>query len=163
MDPMKVTTTHDPQVEADRILQGVWTKIAGVVLIPVDPVRIASELGIDVFSAELGGDVSGAIVKSEDTDATILVNQADSASRRRFTTAHELGHYVAHAQDPDEYKYVDYRGELASQGSDPEEVFANQFAANLLMPEAEVRKWYAKGLGLVEMAFEFRVSQEAMT
>ncbi len=155
--------TRNPVEEAERLLRGIWSKIAGGLLIPVDPARIAKELGIDVFEAQLDASVSGAIIKRPNTDPTILLNREDAPNRQRFTCAHELGHYVLHSDRPDEYEYIDYRAGLASSGSDDEERFANSFAANLLMPAKEIRARVKDGDSAVELAFEFRVSQEAMS
>jgi Zn-dependent peptidase ImmA (M78 family) len=108
--------------------------------------------------------VSGAIVKKPGDDPQILLNRADHPNRQRFTAAHELGHYVHRAEDePEGYEYIDFRGPLAGEGSDPKERFANAFAASLLMPEAEVRTRAKRARSIVELAYEFRVSQEAMT
>jgi Zn-dependent peptidase ImmA (M78 family) len=154
---------RNPADEADKIRRKIWADISGSAdVIPVDPVRIARALGVDVFEAELDSSVSGAIVKQTNRDPTILMNQRDHPNRQRFTAAHELGHYVLHQNDPEEYEYVDYRDEDASTGSKEEEVFANQFAAHLLMPADVVTKRYRGGATPVELAYEFRVSQEAM-
>ncbi len=143
--------------DADRILASVWGG-----WIPVDPVRIARGLGIRVVDAPLDNSVSGALVKEQGQDATILLNAGDSPNRKRFTCAHEIGHFVRRREQPDEYEYVDYRADLASTGSDAEEVYANQFAASLLMPESEVRAAHRAGLDDLDMAIRFGVSREAM-
>ncbi len=60
------------------------------------------------------------------------------------------------------YEFVDERAELASTGQDPEERYANRFAAALLMPEELVRQEHRRGLGRVGLALRFGVSEEAM-
>jgi len=50
----------------------------------------------------------------------------------------------------------------SSTGLDPEEVYANEFAASLLMPEDKVRSCVETGMGDLEMAIRFKVSREAM-
>jgi Zn-dependent peptidase ImmA (M78 family) len=52
---------------------------------------------------------------------------------------------------------------LASAGTDEREIFANQFAANLLMPESEVRSRWQRTASPVTLAAAFRVSQDAMS
>jgi Zn-dependent peptidase ImmA (M78 family) len=136
------------KVEAERIRQTVWREIAGGDVIPVDPVRIARELGIDVFEAQLDPQISGTIVKEVGQDPTIILNRDDSPVRRRFSAAHELGHYVRRADEPDRYQYVDYRGPLAGEGLNEEEIYANTFAANLLMPEREAMDYRLRNLGV---------------
>jgi Zn-dependent peptidase ImmA (M78 family) len=129
---------------------------------PVDPVRIARRLGIEVLDAQFAPNVSGALVKRPGQDPVILVNAADSPNRKRFTCAHEIGHFVRRSDSPDAYERVDLRGPLASAGQDPEEIYANAFAACLLMPEAEVRRLVKSGKSELELAQYFDVSREAM-
>lgn len=147
--------------EAERLLKTAWWSepTAGI---PIDPVRIARRLGIDVLELTLGPDMSGALVKNRGQDPLILLNATDSSNRKRFTCAHELGHFVRRFDDPEEYEYVDMRDQLASSGTDPEEMYANAFAANLLMPEYEVKQHKRAGNDEVELAYLFDVSREAM-
>jgi Zn-dependent peptidase ImmA (M78 family) len=153
----KIITRHDPAQDAERILAEVWR--GGL---PVDPVRIARALGIRVLNACLEPDVSGALVKECQHDPAILLNAADSPNRRRFTCAHEIGHFVKRSDAPEEYEYIDRRDTLASTGRDPDEVYANQFAASLLMPAKYVRRLAEEGLSDLQMALRFDVSLEAM-
>lgn len=149
---------RDPTQAADRIRRSTWSDV-----FPVDPVQIARQLGVDVRRAVLRQDISGALVKKLGEDPTILLNANDHVNRQRFTCAHELGHFVTRESDPDVYEYVDLRDTMySSSGRDPEEVFANRFAAHLLMPEAEVRRLAEQGLSATLMARHFKVSQDAM-
>ncbi len=153
----------DPVTEAERLLDGVWTLVAGSRVIPVDPVRIATELGIDVFEAELEPSVSAAIVKKVGRDPSILLSKIDHPNRQRFSCAHELGHFIRRStNDPDAFEYVDFRDPDSSTGEREEERFANTFAANLLMPEKEARERYRATPSSVELAFTFKVSQESI-
>lgn len=132
-------------------------------MLPVDPIVIARRLGIRVFEGKLNADVSALIKKEVGEDARVVVNQADSAVRKRFSCAHELGHYIHHRNAGDkEFAWTDYRGPLSSSGLDSEEVYANKFAAALLMPAAEVRRRYESGGRAADLAATFRVSLEAM-
>jgi Zn-dependent peptidase ImmA (M78 family) len=153
-----VAITHSAEREAARILATVWR--GGF---PIDPVKIADALGIDVKDAELRPDVAGALVKKVGADPVILVNARDHANRKRFTCAHELGHFVQHEDAPDTYEYIDFRDALSTTGADPDERFANTFAAALLMPVAEVQRLYDEGRSTSEMSYYFGVSQDAMT
>jgi Zn-dependent peptidase ImmA (M78 family) len=151
-------TSRDPAKDAERIRTMVWTEGR----FPVDPVQIARRLGIDVRQAYLSESVSGALVKNLGEDPAILLNASDHANRQRFTCAHELGHFVSRESDPDAYEYVDLRDTIwSAAGTNPDEVYANQFAANLLMPEKEVRKLHGKKT-VTEMALYFGVSQDSM-
>src|SRR3954447_25878326 len=78
--------------------------------LPIDPVRIAKSLGVEVLGVHLKPDVSGALVKKNGKDPSILLNAEDSSNRKRFSCAHELGHCVRRAARPEQqYEYVDYR------------------------------------------------------
>ncbi len=150
-----------PKDAATNILAEVWGNRG----FPVDPVWIARQLGLDVIEAWLGNDVSGALVKKTDKDPIIVLNNSDHRNRQRFTCAHELGHYVQrwnNGADQLQYEFVDLRGLSAASGSNPEEIFANQFAANLLMPESEVKRLWREGLHPSVIASRFGVSDDAM-
>jgi Zn-dependent peptidase ImmA (M78 family) len=148
-----------PEREAEQIRRSAWG--SGF---PVDPVQIARSLGIDVKQAYLSESVSGALVKQIGQDPTILLNGNDHPNRQRFTCAHELGHYVSRANDPDAYEYVDRRDTIwSAAGVDQNEIFANQFAAALLMPAEAVKDLVKRGYTPVQMALFFDVSQDSMS
>lgn len=130
--------------------------------LPIDPVRIAKSLGVKVLDVYLNKDVSGALVKKQEEDPSILLNAEDSTTRKRFTCAHELGHYIRRAGERNQYEYVDYRDQRSSTGTDEEERYANSFAASLLMPELAVKAFNAEGLPAFRMAKRFGVSPESM-
>jgi Zn-dependent peptidase ImmA (M78 family) len=154
-------TGRDAAQDAKSLLADAWDNS-----LPIDPVRIARKLGIEVVEAHLDASTSGALVKERERVPTIVLNATDSPNRKRFTCAHELGHYVRRTDGGDgegvEYEYVDRRDPLASTGTDPDEIYANQFAASLLMPAEHVRRLADEGLRDVQMAIRFDVSLEAM-
>lgn len=156
--------------DARELLKTAWTPTGGGddVPLPVDPFAIAQALGIKAFSAPLDKGVSGMLVKRAGEDAEIYVHAADSLNRQRFTCAHELGHYVRRvAAEDTEWEYVEHRDLLTSQGTNPDEIYANQFAAALLMPrevvEARLAELGSRGLAAApSLAVEFGVSADAM-
>lgn len=149
----------EPQIAASRLLESVW----GDRPFPVDPIWIARQLGIDVIEADLPGDVSGAIIKDKGKDPLIALSSSDSKNRKRFSCAHEIGHYAYRMSNGEEhYEYVDLRDRNAQSGTDPEEIYANQFAAELLMPQDEVRRLHKQKLPAFLMAQHFGVSDDAM-
>ncbi|WJM82893.1 ImmA/IrrE family metallo-endopeptidase [Pectobacterium brasiliense] len=149
-----------PNTSADALLKRIW----GERNFPVDPVWIANELGLDVVEVTLDGTVSGALLKEPEQDPVIILNSNDSSVRKRFTCAHELGHYIKRTENgqPLEYEFIDYRGKLAAQGVDADEMFANNFAACLLMPEKEMRRLHEEGYQPIMMASYFGVSDDAI-
>jgi Zn-dependent peptidase ImmA (M78 family) len=143
--------------DAAKLLAEAWTGV-----IPVDPVRIARTAGLGVIDAALDQNTMGALVKKPGQDPTIMINKDDGENRRRFTCAHELGHYVKRSDATGEYTTVDLRSGLSTEGIDEDEIYANEFAASLLMPEREVRRLAKDGMADWEMAIRFKVSREAM-
>ena len=141
---------------------------------PIDVIRVALALGVQVKDADLGDDVSGLLLTKGEAKV-IFVNSDHSERRKRFTIGHELGHlYLAHQFEAGDHVHVDrgisisQRGARASTGEDPKEVEANQFAACLLMPSQLVREEAERRHRLdeddvVAMADEFNVSVQAMT
>jgi Zn-dependent peptidase ImmA (M78 family) len=154
---MKSQAKREAERDAAKLLHATWSGA-----IPVDPVAIARTAGLRVLEAELDENTLGALVKQPGQDPTILLNESDSENRRRFTCAHELGHFVRRSEEADKYLRVDLRNSLSATGEDSEEVYANEFAACLLMPESEVKTFAARGMSDLEMAIRFKVSREAM-
>ena len=151
------------QKDARGVLETFAVDMFGDVDLPVDPVKIAQQLGISVFTDELDQGVSGMLIKEKGRDAEIYLNRTDHKNRQRFTCAHELGHYIKRTNDKGDlnFAFVDSRDALASQGTHQDEIYANQFAAELLMPEREVRA-KRKQADLTQLAYLFGVSTEAM-
>ena len=128
-------------------------------------VQAARDLGFEVYDAEFrNNNVAGKIVFSNDEKA-IYVNKNDIPVRKKFTVAHEIGHFVLHHGGGDgNFRMVDYRG--MNEGFDQREWEANQFAASLLMPkEMTERKWrelqdvddLAAEMGVSKMAAAIRL------
>ncbi len=71
-----------------------------------------------------------------------VITRGVAPVRQRFTIAHELGHLLIHrylTPHADGRYQVRFRNEKSASGSVREEIEANQFAAELLMPERDVR------------------------
>jgi Zn-dependent peptidase ImmA (M78 family) len=155
--------------DARAILKTAW-QVAddGNAVLPVDPFAIAQALGLKAYSAALNAGVSGMLLKRAGEDAEIFVHADDSANRQRFTCAHELGHYVKRTADGDQaWEYVERRDLLSSEGTSADEVYANQFAAALLMPREAVEARYKELenpslAAAAALAVEFGVSADAM-
>lgn len=126
---------------------------------------IAEEQGIEVLEADLH-DISGAL-RREDSKWRIYVNREDSPARQIFTIAHELGHYFLHGRLREEFvdgEFVMNRDENTK--FDEEELEANEFAGNLMMPAGRIERTL-KGRAptekqVLELADTFRVSPLAM-
>ena len=110
---------------------------------PIDPFEIAEQERIEIQAKDPGIDgVSGCIVFNGDGVGIIYSTNVKSSGFRRFTVAHELGHY-----------YLDGHPEVIlnqqngfhpsragfTQGGSSIELEADHFAAGLLMPRRLVR------------------------
>lgn len=120
--------------------------------------------------------MSGCIVrKSGDQGGTIGVNSRHHPNRKRFTIAHEIGHFLLHRGeeliiDRNFKVTVSHRDERSGTGESADEIEANHFAAALLMP-AEFLKKDLLGRDfdasdddqIQDLAARYKVSAQAMT
>lgn len=110
--------------------------------VPVD--RMIQALGIRLHVDALQGDICGFAFR-DSHQSVIGVNTWHPPVRQRFTMAHELGHLLLHDHNFN-HVHVDrgfvlkLRNGISSQGIDQEEVEANRFAAELLMPKRFLEK-----------------------
>lgn len=150
-----------PKQEA-RNLRSEAYNVDGKMSLPIDVRAIADNMNIQIVEKELPSSVAGFILKEEnDPFPVIYVNAQDGFQRQRFTIAHELGHYVQNRHS-DEIAYVDNRDELASSGTDPKERWCNAFAAELIMPESVVKKYWAEGRKFEQIRKLLGVSKAAL-
>lgn len=147
---------------------------------PVDIVRLAKNHGLQIIKQPAEEDLSGFLFRNKDNIATVIgVNSNQHPNRQRFTIAHELGHYLLHptggaADDMHVDRggfSVKRRDTKSSEGVDEEEMEANLFAAEILMP----RKFLARDIGASEsvildedgvllsrLAKQYKVSTQAL-
>ncbi len=103
--------------------------------LPIDPFGIATGEGI-VCEKLKGSGVSGCLCGAGDTFSIFYTDSISSDGFRRFTVAHELGHYFLEGH----YKHIFAEGNsrhISDSGyasDDPFEREADAFAAALLMP-----------------------------
>lgn len=139
---------------------------------PVPIETIVASMNISVHYEPFEGDLSGAIIRSDDL-VVIGVNSLHHPNRQRFTIGHELGHFLLHV-GKDLHIDRGYRFNLRSSSglrdSEIEDWQANVFAAEILMPEQFLRKDLAgkpiDGLderGIKKLADRYGVSPQAMT
>lgn len=158
---MANSVTRIPANDARAVLHDHWVE-DGRIRLPIDPMEIARSMGIKVHTRVLDVGTAGQLVKRAGQDPEIYLNLFDSEGRQRFTCAHEIGHYITHLTgDEVEWEYVDRRDAASSTGTRSQEIYANQFAAALLMPAHIVHK-YAESLSPDRLAAKFGVSQDAM-
>lgn len=128
---------------------------------PVPVVAIAQELGLKVYTLDtFPDDLSGMIKKENNGSYGIYVNSEHHSNRRRFTIAHEIGHFILHK------KYIGdgivddalYRSGLGTIM----ETEANALAAEILMPYHLLSQHSSPDRSINEMADIFKVSIASM-
>lgn len=116
----------------------------------ITPIQdIAGALGIlEIRQAPLEGAEGVLITNSDKQEGAILINANAPHTRRRFTLAHELGHFVNPWHTPtrsDGFRCSaqDIRATLSRSLTREQrmEVEANQFAAALLMPLQHIQRF----------------------
>ncbi len=146
---------------------------------PVHADYLAKQLKIEVKFEKADDDLSGFLFRDPQTKKAIIgVNAAHPENRKRFTVAHELGHYVLHEgrtihvdENPKKLAFrINLRDEKSAKGDDDDEKEANLFAAELLMPAKFLEK-DLKGKDidllddeqLVDLAAKYKVSVQALS
>lgn len=143
------------------------------VTLPIRIEEIAKMRGCKIMPYPLGDDVSG-LLSIEDGKGIIGYNEKESKVRRRFTIAHELGHYEFHRNESDLFLDKQFIYRSTSSGStkvtQQMEQQANAFASIILMPPDLVKKEVNKmqldlgsGHAINELARIFEVSPTAMS
>lgn len=108
--------------------------------IPVDVEAIAKMYDVIVVRKDLEDSVS-AILQIKGVRGIVVVNAAHHPNRQRFSIAHELGHYLLHRDEGSIFvdrSPVFFRDKASSSGISRQEIDANAFAAELLMPEKDL-------------------------
>ena len=135
---------------------------------PVKIVSLAHDLGLKVYVSDtLGSNVSGMIRRDSDRGGdsgyAIFVNASHAETRRRFTIAHEVAHYILH-EDLIGDGIVEDALLRADGFSNSLERQANAMAANLLMPWHLIDRARSEGVQTIEaLASDFQVSKDAMS
>lgn len=152
--------------EADRLLSE--ADISGE---PVRVFDVARAVRASIRLGPLPAELSGFLLR-EGKETIIGVNNLHPRKRQNFTVAHELGHLRLHPTG----SFIDrklsfyFRDSRSAQAIDPREVEANQFAADLLMPEKLLRPYlHGKHVDLGDedliesIARKFEVSTQALS
>jgi Zn-dependent peptidase ImmA (M78 family) len=139
---------------------------------PVPVGDLAYAEGIDVRLAPTAMNISGALIRSSNGKVLIALNDAHHANRQRFTIAHELGHFFLEHNGLGTHIDADFtinlRNEVSAEATDSNEIHANAFAAELLMPKTFILRDICDFLPLdaaaiAKLARRYGVSEQAMT
>lgn len=132
--------------------------------LPVNVEQIALLMGINVQLSDDLITASGEIELLDNDSVVCRINQRDGLNRRRFTLAHEIGHFALNHLNRGDKKFRDTSTQFVYGPSDYRETEANRFAAELLMPSTMV-DWLIKKHMITnthQLAEIFQVSNAAM-
>ena len=153
----KAKIKKEAAADAARVLKATFRLLA-----PVEPVGIAEELDTRVVEMDLEEDIFGMLRIKPGDETKICLNMHHGVLRRRLTCALELGHYVRQVPRGGEYGRIDRRTDRSSSGDDADLVYAEEFAAWLLMPESEFRALAELGVDELEIALRFQVPRDVV-
>lgn len=141
---------------------------------PVPVERIAVARGAQIVRSAADWSESGFLLR-DDKKVIIGINSRNSARRQRFSIAHEIGHWLLHDEGQtlivdQSVMLINKRDHISSQATHIQEIEANQFAAELLMPTrfiAHILEHMKADVSsrdelISALAQEFDVSSEAM-
>lgn len=117
----------------------------GISTAPVPIEKIIKKKAIVLQYAPFEDDLSGMAYVNAGL-SFIGINALHHPNRQRFSAAHELGHHLLHKPMLSEAVHVDKgmrvmrRDAVSAQGTDRDEIQANVFAAELLMPSELLSK-----------------------
>jgi Zn-dependent peptidase ImmA (M78 family) len=141
---------------------------------PIDVHRVVRALGLRVVYESLGPEVYGLLIWCP-KPAVICVNREVPEPKQRMVIAHEMGHvHLGHEFGPDQYVHVDRRWDryrdCIAPGLSEQDMEANQFAGELVMPTKLLQEAVAKYGNaplteehMQELAAKFDVSEQSMT
>jgi Zn-dependent peptidase ImmA (M78 family) len=148
---------------------------------PVHVEAIAEHYGIELKLERVDDDLSGFLYRDDSGHTIIGANRNHHENRRRFTIAHELGHFLLHEAErvhldsrTDGYA-LQLRSPASATGENVNEREANLFAAEVLMPAKLLeRDLRAHNLDLLDddeeglkmlkaLAKKYKVSVQALT
>lgn len=119
------------------------------------------EAGISIVRRDLPPSVSGKLFFQDDC-WIMEINKNQNPKRQRFTLAHELGHFVLHKNKNTEFNDTTFFRK--NEVPDSLEYNANEFAAQILMPEERVNYYIRQQdiKSIKTLADIFDVSSSAM-
>lgn len=146
------------EAKANAVLESVFGSVIDISM-PVSLHAIVEKYTLTVAIGEFADkEVSGAYDKA---DKMIYIADDEPANRKAFTVAHELGHYFLHDKKSED---IFYRAQIIQLPDEErkDEQEANWFAATLLMPEPQLKRFFVMTKDIAELATIFGVSSTAV-
>lgn len=129
--------------------------------------RLEMEAGLRIFHVALPAKIAAIFIWGDELGGCIALNRAHPHARRRWSLAHELGHFLRDRERGEVYELG------GSSRTDPSEVFADAFAGELLLPSSGVTRRFLERKranagrftvgDIIGLAHLFEVSFQAMT
>ncbi|MGA9768371.1 MAG: ImmA/IrrE family metallo-endopeptidase [Blastocatellia bacterium] len=133
-----------------------------------DLYKIAAAIGLRIREVDSNG-FEGALIRGKNIQKGVIALKASipEDTRKRFTIAHEIGHYVIPSHRQLENVCTTNEVESWRKGLSSAEIEANEFAAELLLPAQLIRE-HIKGTNpsfqrIIETASELETSLTATT
>lgn len=130
-----------------------------------DVTKIAIENDIQVYEVKFDQDDIDGMIETKDGITSIYVNKDNLEVRKRFTIAHEIGHYVLHHEALMNGYIVDYRKAIMNYATEDDlikETQANMFASALLLPREKLESEWSDNKDVEFVASLFQVSRKAL-
>jgi len=161
-----------PLAEMKKIQKKTAQELVAAYGTPIDLDKLMKDEEITLKREVMEDSVSGMLV-IKPADTVIVVNSSHHHTRQRFTIAHEFGHYYLHNATAqafvDQSEQVFLRDAVSACGTHTQEIQANWFAAELLMPKDYLlKKFENKKIDLYDdyqlrlLASELKVSVQAL-
>lgn len=160
---MQEARKKDIRKKAEQIRRNLRTSNFGI----LNLFKECVSLGYKLIRYPLGENADLGFTQKKDDDIIIFTNSSARLSREIFTLAHEIGHAVLHINVAS--CFVDNGATLSDYSPDSKEQEANYFAAYLLMPDDEIRRFIdlelteesengLKAIDIAKIMSEFNVS-----
>ena len=162
---MQETRKREIRIKADSFRANCKIGRYGI----IDLFKECERMGYKLLRYPLGENADLGFMLKKDNDIVIFTNSCSRLSREIFTLAHEIGHTILHVNDAN--SFIDDSITINGRSTDEKEQEANYFAACLLMPSDDVRRFIdleiqnfqESGLSTMDIArimSEFNVSFE---
>ncbi len=132
---MRNTRKKEIRIAADSFREKCKISKYGI----IDLFKECDRMGYKLIRYPAGNNVCLGFTMLKENDIIIFTNSSCRLAREIFTLAHEIGHIVLHLDQAK--SFTDNEVTISARDLDETEIEANYFAACLLMPDDEVKKF----------------------
>ncbi len=125
----------------DNYTESIILKELGEINLPINIEKIIENYGITLKKECIDNEEIAGAIKITDDSAIIVINTYNNAEvRQTFTMAHEFGHFISYKVQGMIGEIIEFRDGTSSIGESSEEIFANRFAASILIPKSKLKE-----------------------